>query len=34
MAYNDGYYDLYGADNLTHQAAGLINATVWPAWWD
>jgi hypothetical protein len=34
MAYNDGYYDLYGADNLTDQAAGLINTTVWLAWWD
>jgi hypothetical protein len=34
MIYNDGYYDLYGPNNLTDQATGLINAPVWLAWWD
>lgn len=32
--YNDGYYDLYHADNLTELAASLIGASVWLAWWD
>ncbi|MFI7066112.1 DUF4253 domain-containing protein [Kribbella sp. NPDC050124] len=34
LVYNDGYYDLYGADNLTELAASLLAAPVWLAWWD
>jgi len=34
FVYNDGYYDLYGADNLTELAASLLDAAVWLAWWD
>jgi hypothetical protein len=34
FVYNDGYYDLYGADNLTQLAASLLAAPVWLAWWD
>ncbi|NEA24603.1 DUF4253 domain-containing protein [Actinomadura bangladeshensis] len=34
FVYNDGYFDLYGAETLTELAAGLINAPTWLAWWD
>ncbi|BCJ47166.1 hypothetical protein GCM10010168_72450 [Actinoplanes ianthinogenes] len=33
-AYNDGEYDLYGAEHLTDLAAGLLGAQVWRMWWD
>jgi hypothetical protein len=32
--YNDGEYDLYGAETLTDLAAGLLNAPIWRMWWD
>lgn len=34
VQYNDGDYDLYGAETLTDLAAGLLAAPVWLAWWD
>jgi hypothetical protein len=34
VQYNDGDYDLYGAETLTDLAASLIAAPVWLAWWD
>ena len=34
FVYNDGYYDYYGADDITQLAAGLLGADTWIAWWD
>lgn len=34
FVYNDGYYDYYGAEDITQLAAGLLGADTWIAWWD
>lgn len=34
QCYNDGAYDIYGADCLTDLAASLVDADCWRAWWD